>query len=146
MEKETIGLCCDHAGYGMKEHVKNYLDKKGLRYKDFGTYSEERCDYPDFAHLLGRSIEQGELSAGIAVCGSGNGISMTLNKYPKVRAALCWDKELAMLGRAHNDANVLSIPGRFVSENTAEEMVDAFLDTPFEGGRHTNRVQKIPIH
>ena len=140
---KTIGLCCDHAGYPLKEFVKEILTKKGLAYKDFGTYSTDSCDYPDFAHKMAEAIEAGEVYPGIAVCGSGNGISMTLNKHKGVRAALCWQEELAALARAHNDANVLSMPGRFISNEEALKIVEAFLNTPFEGGRHVRRVEKI---
>lgn len=140
---ETIGLCCDHAGYTLKEFVKQYLEQRGFRCEDFGTYSEERADYPDFAHKLGKAIDTASLVRGIAICGSGNGISMTLNKHAKVRAALSWSVEIARLGRAHNDANVLSLPARFVSQEEALSIVEAFLETPFEGGRHTQRVEKI---
>lgn len=146
MNKEIIGLCSDHAGFDMKQHVKQQLDLLGIAYEDFGTFSDERCDYPDFAHKMGSAIEKGELARGIALCGSGNGISITLNKYAKVRAALCWTEELVMLGRAHNDANVLSIPARFVEPCVVDAMIRAFINTPFEGGRHTERVNKIAIH
>ncbi len=145
MKEDIFGLCSDHAGFEMKQYVIKKLEALGIEYKDFGTYSDERCDYPDFAHRLGSAIETGELKRGIALCGSGNGISMTLNKYPHVRAALCWTEELAGLGRAHNDANILSIPARFVSEGVVDAMVDAFIQTPFEGGRHIDRVNKIAI-
>ncbi len=140
---KTIGLCCDHAGFPLKEFVKDVLTKKGLAYKDFGTYSTDSCDYPDFAHKMAEAIEAGEVYPGIAICGSGNGISMTLNKHKGVRAALCWQEELATLARAHNDANVLSMPGRFISNEEALKIVEAFLNTPFEGGRHVRRVEKI---
>ncbi|MBB6275638.1 ribose 5-phosphate isomerase B [Porphyromonas circumdentaria] len=147
-EKEKImkcGLCCDHAGYLLKEEIKRLLTAKGYECVDFGTHSEERADYPDFAHLLGRAIDAGELSMGIAVCGSGNGISMALNKHQKVRAALCWSEELAALAKAHNNANVLSLPARFISFEEAERIVNTFLSTPFEGGRHEARVKKIAL-
>lgn len=140
-----IGICSDHAGYEVKELVKSLLIARGLEVKDFGCPSPERCDYPDYAHPMGRAIESGELARGISVCGSGNGISMVMNKYSKVRAALCWDVELAKLAREHNDANVLSIPARFVTEEQVKDILTAFLDTPFEGGRHEARVAKIPI-
>ena len=145
VQDKLIGLCSDHAGYDLKEHLKQLLEARGYTVRDFGCPSAERCDYPDFAHPMGHAIQAGELQRGISVCGSGNGISMVMNKYPRVRAALCWTKELAELARQHNDANVLSIPARFVSLETAETMVSAFLDTDFEGGRHTARVAKIPI-
>ncbi len=140
-----IGICSDHAGYEVKEHIKAQLVARGLQVEDFGCPSADRCDYPDYAHPMGQALQSGALERGISVCGSGNGISMVMNKYPRVRAALCWTKELAELARQHNDANVLSIPTRFVSLETAEAMVSAFLDTDFEGGRHTARVAKIPI-
>lgn len=140
-----IGLCCDHAGYTLKEEVKRILTEKGFECVDFGTFSEERADYPDFAHLLGAAIDKGELTQGVAVCGSGNGISMALNKHAKVRAALSWNAEIAALGRAHNDANVLSLPARFISFEEAAQIVDAFLNTNFEGGRHEDRVRKIAL-
>lgn len=142
MEK-PIGLACDHAGYALKEFVKKYLDEKGLAYKDYGTYSEESCDYPDYAHALARSIEAGEVARGVAICGSGEGISMTLNKHLAVRAALVWTAEIATMTRMHNDANVLVMPGRYISEQTAREIMDNFFNTPFEGGRHIRRVEKI---
>ncbi len=139
------GFCCDHAGYLLKEQLKELLFQKGYECVDFGTFSEERADYPDFAHLLGSAIDNGEVPMGIAVCGSGNGISMALNKHRNVRAALCWAEELASLARAHNNANVLSLPARFISSEEAERIVNAFLSTEFEGGRHTTRVEKIPL-
>ncbi len=141
-----IGLCSDHAGFELKEYIKTILDERGLSYKDFGTYSPDSCDYPDFAHPMGRAIESGEVYPGIAVCGTGNGISMTLNKHRGVRAALCWQADIARLAREHNDANVLSVPGRVISREEAREIVETFLDTPFEeGGRHQRRVEKIPL-
>ena len=142
---KTIGLACDHAGFELKEYVKQLLDKKGMTYKDFGTCSTESCDYPDFAHALGRAIENGDVYPGIAICGSGNGISMALNKHQGIRAALCWNTEIARLARAHNDANVLVMPGRFISNAEAGKIVDSFLNEPFEGGRHQRRIDKIPV-
>lgn len=141
----TIGLCSDHAGFELKEYVKQILDAKGLPYKDFGAYSSESCDYPDFAHPLALAVENGEVSAGIAFCGTGNGIGITLNKHQGIRAALCWQKEIARLARAHNDANVLVLPGRFISKEEATKAVDVFFNTPFEGGRHQRRIDKIPL-
>lgn len=140
-----IGLACDHAGYELKEYVKQALDEKGLEYKDFGCYSEESVDYPDFAHPLAEAVEAGECYPGIAVCGSGNGISMALNKHQGIRAALCWTPELAALARQHNDANVLSMPGRFISKEMGKQIVETFLSTAFEGGRHQRRIDKIPV-
>ena len=140
-----IGLASDHAGYALKQYVKGYLAEKGIEYEDFGCYSEESCDYPDFAHKLGEAIDNETLTKGIAICGSGEGISMTLNKHPKVRAALVWTAEIAHLARQHNDANVLVMPGRFIGEDTARQIMDEFFATPFEGGRHVRRVNKIPL-
>ena len=126
--------------------MKAQLIARGLQVEDYGCHSAERCDYPDYAHPMGRAIQEGMIARGISICGSGNGISMVLNKYPRVRAALCWSVELAKLAREHNDANVLSLPARFISREEAEAIVSAFLDTAFEGGRHAARVEKIPIH
>lgn len=140
-----IGLASDHAGYELKEFVKAYLEEKGLEYKDYGTYSEESCDYPDFAHALALGMEAGICERGIAICGSGEGISMTLNKHQHIRAALVWTPEIAGLTRQHNDANVLVMPGRFISTDTAREIMDHFLATEFEGGRHIRRIEKIPV-
>lgn len=138
-----IGIASDHAGFEMKEHLKAFLGKKGLEIKDFGTYSAESMDYPDVAHPLAESVEKGEVEFGIALCGSGNGISMTLNKHQGVRAALCWNEELAALARQHNNANVLSLPARFISVAEAEKIVDSYMAASFEGGRHQRRVEKI---
>ena len=140
-----IGLASDHAGYALKEYVKTYLAAHNLEYKDYGTYSEESCDYPDFAHALANGMAAGECERGIAICGSGEGISMTLNKHQHVRAALVWTPEIAGLARQHNDANVLVMPGRFITNETAAEIMDLFLNTPFEGGRHIRRIEKIPV-
>ena len=140
-----VGLASDHAGYELKEYVKQLLTGKNIPFHDFGTYSTESVDYPDFAHLMGKAVEAGEVYPGIAVCGTGNGISMTLNKHRGVRAALCWREDIAKLAREHNDANVLSMPGRFISKEEAKKIVEIFLDTPFEGGRHQRRIDKIPL-
>ena len=142
---KTLGLCSDHAGYELKEFVKQILDSKGLAYKDFGTDSTESCDYPDYAHPLAKAVEAGEGYPGIAICGSGNGIAMTLNKHQGIRAALCWQEEIARLAREHNNANILVMPGRFISQEEATHTVEAFLSTPFEGGRHQRRIDKIPL-
>lgn len=140
-----IGLCSDHAGFELKEYVKQILDAKGMPYKDFGTHTAESCDYPDFAHPMANAVEAGEVYPGIAVCGTGNGIGITLNKHQGIRAALCWGADIAQLARAHNDSNVLVLPGRFISQEEAAKIVDTFLDTPFEGGRHQRRIDKIPL-
>ena len=140
-----IGLASDHAGYALKQHVKDYLAEKGIEFHDYGTYSEESCDYPDFAHALAKGMEAGECEKGIAICGSGEGISMTLNKHQSVRAGLCWIPEIAHLIRQHNNANVLVMPGRFINEDTARQIMDEYFSTEFEGGRHQKRIDKIPV-
>lgn len=145
MEVKTVGVACDHAGYPLKQFVLQYLDKKGYPYKDFGTYSDESVDYPDFAHPLAEAIESGEVYPGIAICGSGEGMAMTLNKHQGVRAGLAWCKDIAQLIRQHNDANVLVMPGRFIDNKTAEVIMDEFFKATFEGGRHGRRVKKIPV-
>lgn len=142
---KKIAMCSDHAGFELKSIIEGYLTAQGLPYDDFGTFSTQSCDYPDFAHPAAAAIEAGRCYPGIAICGSGNGIAMTLNKHQGIRAALCWTAELASLARRHNDANVLVLPGRFIDAATACNIVDTFLNTPFEGGRHAARVAKIPV-
>ena len=144
MDKK-IGIACDHAAYDLKEFLVGYLSTKGFEVKDFGTYSEESCDYPDFAHALGEAIDNGELERGVALCGSGEGISMTLNKHQSVRAALCWIPEIAKLSRQHNNSNVLSMPARLITNDEALEMLNVWLETEFEGGRHQRRLDKMPL-
>lgn len=138
-------MASDHAGFPLKEELKPYLESKGYEIKDFGTFSEESCDYADFAHPAAIAVEKGEYPFGIAMCGSGNGIQMTLNKHQGIRAALCWNPEVAALAKQHNNANFLVIPARFVSENEAKQIVDAYLNASFEGGRHQKRIDKIPV-
>ena len=142
---KTIGLASDHAGLELKEFVKQWLEQKGWEYKDFGTYSTASCDYPDFAHPLAEAVEAGECYPGIAICGSGEGISMTLNKHQGIRAALCWIPEIARLARQHNDSNVLVMPGRFIDTATADQIMTEFFNTAFEGGRNQARIDKIPV-
>nr|WP_321454139.1 ribose 5-phosphate isomerase B [uncultured Carboxylicivirga sp.] len=142
---KSIALAADHAGYPIKEVIKNYLIKKGIDVKDFGTYTEESSDYADFAHPMASAVENKEFEIGISVCGSGNGINMTTNKHQGIRAALCWNTEISELARLHNDANICSIPGRFVTEEEAIAIVDKFVNTQFEGGRHQRRIEKIPL-
>ena len=142
---KPIALCSDHAGFDTKQAVIAFLKEQGIEYKDFGTYSTESCDDPDFAHPCAISVESGDCYPGIAICGSGNGINMTLNKHQGIRAALCWEPELAQLARAHNNANILVMPGRFISNEKALEIVKTFLSTDFEGGRHQRRIDKIPV-
>ena len=138
-----LGIAADHAGYELKNTLIEYLKELGYEVKDFGTHSAESMDYPDVAHPLAEEVESGKLEKGIAICGSGNGISMTLNKHQGIRAALCWNTELAALARQHNDANILSLPARFIDTNTPKAIVKAYLESDFEGGRHQRRVEKI---
>lgn len=139
----NIAIGSDHAGFCLKEALKTYLQKKGFNVKDFGTYSEERADYPDFAHPVAKAVEDKQAEMGVLICGSGNGVNMTANKHRNVRSALCWNAEIAKLARQHNDANIIALPARFMSEKEAEECIDVFFSTAFEGGRHTERVKKI---
>lgn len=139
----TIAIGSDHAGFTYKEAVKKVLTDKGIGIKDFGTVSPDSADYPDFAHPVADAVEKKSVDLGVLICGSGNGVCMTANKHKGVRAALCWNKELAALARQHNNANVLCIPARFVSEPEAMAIVDSFLNASFEGGRHEKRVSKI---
>jgi ribose 5-phosphate isomerase B len=138
-----IGMASDHAGYELKEALKPMLIELGYEIKDFGTHSTESMDYPDVAHPLAIAVENGDVDFGIAMCGSGNGISMTLNKHQGIRAALCWTPELAALAKQHNNANILSLPARFISVNDAKEIVKSYLNATFEGGRHQRRIDKI---
>lgn len=140
---EIIPIASDHAGFELKGKVIKFLSSKNIDTKDFGTYSSDSVDYPDFAHKVGSAINKGEYKRGIVICGSGNGVQMTVNKYPGVRCALCWNEEIASLARQHNDANILSLPARFIPEELALKIVDIFLNTDFEGGRHQRRVEKI---
>ena len=141
----TIGIAADHAGYETKEILKQYLIEKGFKVKDFGTNSAESADYADFAHPLADSVENGETEIGVSICGSGNGINMTVNKHQKIRSALCWNAEIAKLAVEHNNANICSLPARFISIDLAKQIIDAFLESEFEGGRHQRRIDKIPV-
>ena len=138
-------MASDHAGFELKEFLKPYLQSMRYEIIDFGTHSTDSMDYPDTAHPLAKALERGEVEYGIAICGSGNGIAMTLNKHQGIRAALCWNPELGALARQHNDANVLSLPARFISQELALEIVKSFLSAEFEGGRHKRRVDKIAV-
>lgn len=140
-----IALGGDHAGFEYKKAIIAQLESQGISTKDFGPYSTESCDYPDFVHPVAEAIESGEFDLGIIICGSGNGVAMTVNKHQGIRCALAWDVELAELARSHNDANIVSIPARFVSLEKASEIADVFLKTEFEGGRHQRRVDKIAL-
>jgi ribose 5-phosphate isomerase B len=143
MTRQRLSIGSDHAGFILKEKVRNYLTEQGFSVKDFGCYSEERADYADFGHAVALSVENKETDLGIIICGSGNGINMAANKHAGIRSALCWNAEIASLARQHNDANVLALPARFIEEQEALKCVDVFLNTPFEGGRHADRVRKI---
>ena len=140
-----MALSSHHAGYELKQTFAQYLQSEGIAVDDFGSNSSESCDYPDFAHPCAEAVESGRDYPGIAMCGTGNGIAMTLNKHQGIRAALCWDTDLARLAREHNDANVLVLPARFIPAEKALEIVKVFLSTPFEGGRHQRRVEKIAL-
>ena len=140
---QIIPIASDHGGFEMKQYIIGKLQESGYEVKDYGTHSAESVDYPDMIHPLATAIEKGEYPLGVILCGSGNVAQMTANHHPHVRAALCWNVELAKLARQHNDANILSLPGRFIPNELAWEMVQAFLNTGFEGGRHTRRVEKI---
>ena len=142
---QIIPIGADHAGFQLKTTVMAHLESKGYSVKDYGCYSEESIDYADFGHPVATHVESNPESLGIVICGSGNGINMTVNKHQGIRGALCWKKEIAELARQHNDANILTLPARFISTEEALEMVDAFFSTAFEGGRHQNRIEKIPF-
>ena len=141
MEKIAIGA--DHAGFEYKESLKRWLTENGYVLKDFGTYSTDSADYPDFAHAVAAAIEKKEFELGLLICGSGNGIAITANKHQGVRAAICWNEELAALARQHNNANILCLPARYIAIDLAEKILDRFLHSSFEGGRHERRVGKI---
>lgn len=140
-----IALASDHAGYERKQVILNYLKEQGIEFKDYGAFSAESSDYPDWAHPMAEAIESGEYDLGISLCGSGNGINMTANKHQKIRSAICWKPEIAALARLHNDANVCALPARFITDDEAIIIVKTFLSTDFEGGRHLRRINKMPI-
>lgn len=138
-----VAIGSDHAGFEYKEEVISFLESKGLQVKDYGTHSKDSVDYPDYAHPVSTAVEREQAAFGILICGSANGVAITANKHQGVRAAICWGEELARLARSHNNANVLCIPARFVDVPVAHQMVEIFIDTPFEGGRHQDRVRKM---
>ena len=139
-----IPIGADHAGFKLKNLIIKHLNDKGLETKDFGCYSEESIDYPDYAHPVAESVGNDSNLLGVLICGSGNGISMTANKHQNIRSAICWNVEIAKLAREHNNANIITLPARFISEEEALKMIDVFFETEFEGGRHQRRVDKIP--
>lgn len=145
LKGKVIAVASDHAGFAKKQVILKYFKEKGIEYKDFGCYSDESVDYPVYAHLIGESIEKGEYKLGITFCGSGQGISIAANKHQGVRSGVCWNREIAILARQHNNANICAIPGRFVSNDEAIEIVEAFLNAEFEGGRHARRIEQIPL-
>jgi ribose 5-phosphate isomerase B len=144
MSTLTIAIGADHAGFQLKTAVAQHLRAKGYTVQDFGAHSEESVDYPDFAHPVAEAVESGKVNFGVLICGSANGISMAANKHKGIRAAICWNREVAKLARQHNDANILSLPARFISTEEALACADVFMETEFEGGRHGKRVDKIP--
>jgi ribose 5-phosphate isomerase B len=145
LEKKKLAIVSDHAGYYLKEKILSYLFRLNHEVKDFGCFSEEVVDYPDFGHPLANAVSAGEYELGISICGTGNGINMTVNKHPGIRSALCWNEEISRLARAHNDANICALPGRFISESEAYLIVKTFINTEFERGRHQTRIDKISL-
>lgn len=145
LNQMRLALASDHAGFALKQSVMHYLQQKGVSMHDFGCYSTESCDYPDYAHPMAAAVEQGEYDFGIAICSTGNGITMTCNHHQGIRAALCWDVPLADFARRHNNANILGLPANYVSEQQALAILDKFFSTDFEGGRHERRIGKIPM-
>jgi ribose 5-phosphate isomerase B len=145
LKNKVIALASDHAGFERKLGIIKYFTEKGITFKDYGTYTNESTDYPDYGHLIGNAIDNDEIEIAITFCGSGQGINMTANKHQKVRSALCWSPEIAALATQHNNANVCAIPARFVTDDEAIAIVEAYLNADFEGGRHERRIEKIPI-
>jgi ribose 5-phosphate isomerase B len=145
LEKKRIAITADHAGYYLKEKILAWLVKERYEVKDLGTFSDEPVDYPDFGHNLANVVSSGEFEFGISICGTGNGINMTVNKHPGIRGAICWNEEISRLARAHNDSNICALPGRFITESEAYLIVKTFLNSSFDGGRHTSRINKISL-
>lgn len=140
-----VAICSDHAGYELKEFILDWLIAENIPFTNFGTYSPDSCDYADFAHPMAEAIEDGESTFGISICGSGQGMCMTVNKHSGIRGALCWTSEIAVLARQHNDANICCLPARFISKESALEIIKKFFETNFDGGRHLTRIEKIPL-
>jgi len=145
MEKLKLAIASDHAGFELKKEITQYLQNHDVKIKDFGTFNPDPVDYADYGHILGNAVESGEYPVGISICGSGNGINMTVNKHPGIRSAVCWNVEIARLARFHNDANICALPARFIKKEEAFRIIDMFLSTGFEGGRHVQRINKIPL-
>jgi ribose 5-phosphate isomerase B len=145
VKNKKIAIASDHAGFYLKEKIMKFLINEKHEIKDFGSFSDENVDYPDYAHPLAIAVANGEFDLGISICGSGNGINMTVNKHQLIRGALCWNEEIARLARAHNNANICALPGRFISESEAFLIVKTFIITDFDGGRHKKRIDKIPL-
>ena len=143
--KRILAIASDHAGYQMKLSIIKHLEEKGYELRDFGTDSTRAVNYPDFGHPLAEAVESHRFPMGISLCGSGNGINMVTNKHQGIRGALCWNREISKMARSHNDANICSIPARYIDLETAIEIVDAFLETEYEGGRHDARISNIPL-
>jgi ribose 5-phosphate isomerase B len=146
LKSKKLAIVADHAGYFLKEKLLVYLRQEGYDIRDFGSYAPDVVDYPDYGHPMAAAVSKGEYDLGISICGTGNGINMVVNKHPGIRGALCWNQEISRLARAHNDANICALPGRFISESEAYLIVDTFLNTDFEGGRHKRRVDKISLN
>ena len=143
MKIKKIAIGSDHAGFHLKEIVIKHLNNKGIKVEDFGPFNDDRADYPDYAHPVAKAVTNKEVELGVLICGSGNGINMTANKHQEIRSALCWQKDIAEMARLHNNANIIALPARYISEELALECVDIFIATDFEGGRHAERVSKI---
>jgi ribose 5-phosphate isomerase B len=143
MKVNKVAIGSDHAGFDLKEAVKKHLKNSNVEYKDYGPFTSDRADYPDFAHPVANAVKEKTVDLGILICGSGNGINMTANKHQEIRSALCWTEDIAEMARLHNDANIMALPARFIAEETALHCVDIFLKTDFEGGRHADRIAKI---
>jgi len=145
LTKKKIAIASDHAGFFLKEKIKEYLRNENVEVRDFGAFAGDAVDYPDYAHPLANAVAEGDCELGISICATGNGINMTVNKHQGIRGALCWNEEMSQLARAHNDANICAIPGRYISESEAILIVKTFLSTSFDEGRHRKRIDKIPI-
>lgn len=144
-DEVPVAICSDHAGYELKEFICDWLAEKQIPFKNFGTYSPDSCDYSDFAHPLAEAVEEEECKMGIAICGSGQGMTITVNKHAGIRGTLCWNPKIARLARQHNDANVCCLPARFINREEAVKVLEIFMNTDFEGGRHQTRIDKIPV-